>query len=111
MFEWTFLLVMLHTGTMFSVLIYFLVAVETAAKPNSGPHHCDGLHRRIGFPLKYIIEKYFLNTDPERPTARDRTFVPEPAVHGVALAAVGVIIIVAGLKDNVRPGTNSTSAR
>jgi undecaprenyl-diphosphatase len=104
-FEWTFLLVMLHAGTMFSVLIYFwsrwkklwnqipslvIATVATAA---------------IGFPLKHIIEKYFLNADASAPPQEIEALFQNLPLMACALAIVGVLIVIAGFKDDRAPGT------
>jgi undecaprenyl-diphosphatase len=100
-YEWTFLLVMLHTGTMASVLIYFwsrwkqwfdrIPAMIVATV-------CTGV---VGYPLMVLI-KHFLNTDPTAaPQEVEHLFQNLPFM-ACSLAIVGVLIIVAGLIDEKR---------
>jgi undecaprenyl-diphosphatase len=104
-YEWTFLLVMLHTGTMFSVLIYFwsrwkklinqIPSLITAT-------FCTGV---IGYPLMLLLKKLFLNADPTaQPQEIEQLFLNLPLM-ACALASVGVLIIIAGLKDEKSPAT------
>jgi undecaprenyl-diphosphatase len=103
-FEWTFLLVMLHTGTMFSVLIYFwprwkkmLPQVPAMIVATV----CTGI---VGYPLMMII-KHFLNTNPtSAPQEVEHLFLNLPLM-ACSLAIVGILIIVAGLKDEKMPAS------
>jgi undecaprenyl-diphosphatase len=104
----TMLLVMLHTGTMFAVIAYFwkdwqrhyfsapgklrwfaiLIVIATA---------CTGV---IGLGMKEVIEKVFM-----RGTAHaevEALFSNLPLMAG-SLAAVGVLIIIAGLREEKTP--------
>jgi undecaprenyl-diphosphatase len=96
--EMTFLLVMLHLGTMFAVIAYFwrawrdryfstraalgrfalLVILATG---------CTGV---VGFALKHLIERLFLGNGEIEELFSNLTLV------GVALAAAGLLIILAG---------------
>lgn len=100
--EMTLLLVMLHTGTMFAVICYFwrswrssffaswkeflhtikLVVISTA------------LTGMVGLVLKAIIEKVALR---EIPNAQIELLFGNLGLISAALAAAGVLIIVAGL--------------
>ena len=104
-FEWTFLLVMLHTGTMFSVLIYFWSRWKRLLNQIPALIIATACTGAVGFPLKYIIEKYFLNADRNAPPQEIEHLFQNLPLMACALAAVGVIIIVAGLKDERSPGT------
>jgi undecaprenyl-diphosphatase len=102
--QMTMLLVMLHTGTMFAVIAYywrgwrrdyfasagqtqwFLVQVVSATI-------CTCV---VGLALKWLIEKVFLRSHPH--AEMEELFRNLPLVAG-ALAAVGVLIIYAGLKE------------
>jgi undecaprenyl-diphosphatase len=103
-FEWTFLLVMLHTGTMFSVLVYFWSRWKRLLNQIPALIIATACTGAVGFPLKYIIEKYFLNTDPNAPPQEIEHLFQNLPLMACALAAVGVIIILAGLKDERSPG-------
>ena len=105
--EMTLLLVMLHTGTMFAVLIYFweawkrhffysravfwkfaaLVAVATAG---------TGL---VGLALEYVIEKIVFR---QVPHAQVEMLFGDMPLIAAALAAVGLFIIYAGLRQDRR---------
>src|ERR1035438_6232504 len=102
--EMVMLLVMLHTGTMFAVIVYFwngwkrdyfasmaqfqwfaiLVVIATA---------CTGV---VGYGLKILIEKVLLHGRPHAEV--EDLFNNLPLIAG-ALATVGVLIIVAGLRE------------
>jgi undecaprenyl-diphosphatase len=106
--EMTMLLVMLHTGTMFAVLGYFwrhwkrhyfsppgklktfLVQIVWATA-------CTVL---VGYGLKEVIEKVFMRGVPHAEV--EDLFGNLPLIAG-ALAAVGVLIIVAGLREGKSP--------
>ena len=105
--EMTLLLVMLHTGTMFAVICYFwnfwkinffsswpgfwifakLVVVATA---------CTGV---VGLTLKYAIEKFGFRHVPH---AEIEMMFGNLLLIAAALAAVGLLIIYAGLRPNRR---------
>jgi undecaprenyl-diphosphatase len=106
--EMTMLLVMLHTGTMFAVIVYFWngwkrdyftapgklrwfalqIAVATL---------CTGI---VGYGLKVVIEKLFMRGVPQ-PEVED-LFSNLPLIAG-ALAAVGGLIIYAGWREEKSP--------
>lgn len=107
--EMTLLLVMLHTGTMFAVIVYFwrswkkhyfysrpifwkfagLVTVATA---------CTGV---VGLTLKYFIEKIVFR---QVPHAEVELLFGNLPLIAAALAAVGLFIMYAGLRqDRGRP--------
>lgn len=115
--EMTLLLVMLHTGTMFAVIFFFwkswkasffssrtafwrsvkLVAVATI------------LTGIVGVLLKTLIEKVFLRSVPN---AEIELIFGNLLLVGGALAAAGVLIVVAGLKSHRRPsGTPGVDLR
>ena len=103
--EMTLLLVMLHTGTMFAVITYFwrawkkhyfysrpifwkfagLVTVATA---------CTGV---VGLALKYVIEKIVFR---QFPHAEVELLFGNLPLIAAALAAVGLFIIYAGLRQD-----------
>ena len=102
--EMTLLLVMLHTGTMFAVILYFRrawaktffaskkvflesVKLITAATLLTGI---------IGLLLKHLIEKFFLKGVPH---AEIELIFGNMALISAALAAAGVLIIFAGWKS------------
>src|SRR5262249_38390651 len=59
----------------------------------------------VGFPLKHLIERLFLSGDGSKePQAIESLFQNLPLM-ACALATVGILIIIAGLKDERRPAT------
>ncbi len=98
----TLLLVMLHTGTMFAVIIYFWKSwkrnffssrerFKEAAKYIITATFFTGV---VGLALKYFIEKYMLRGIPH---AQIELIFGNMTLISVSLAAVGVMIIIAGL--------------
>ena len=106
--EMTMLLVMLHTGTMFAVITYFwnnwkrdyfvsaaklrLFAVQIVTAT-----FWTGI---VGLGLKVVIEKVFMRHTPHAQI--EDLFSNLPLIAG-ALAAVGVLIIYAGLREDKMP--------
>ena len=106
--EMTMLLVMLHTGTMFAVIVYFwnhwkrdyfdarrkllpfVVQIVFAT-------FCTGI---VGYGLKVVIEKIFMRGAPHAEV--ENLFANLPLIAG-ALAAVGLLIIYAGLREEKSP--------
>jgi undecaprenyl-diphosphatase len=106
--EMTMLLVMLHTGTMFAVIAYFwnhwkrdyfsppgklqgfVVQIVLATV-------CTGV---VGYGLKVVIEKIFMRGMPNAEV--ENLFANLPLIAG-ALAAVGVLIIYAGVREEKTP--------
>jgi len=107
--EMTFLLVMLHTGTMFAVIVYFW---------NSWlDHYCSDAARLsesvknilaatvvtgiIGFGLKVLIEKVFMHGQAKAEV--EELFSNMPLIGGALLAA-GLLIIYSGSSEEKWPG-------
>jgi undecaprenyl-diphosphatase len=106
--EMTMLLVMLHTGTMFAVIAYFWQSWKLdyfRAPGKLGPFVllivyatiCTGV---VGYGLKIIIEKIFMRGAAHAEI--EDLFANLPLIAG-ALAAVGVLIIYAGLREWYSP--------
>jgi undecaprenyl-diphosphatase len=109
--ELTFLLVMLHTGTMFAVIVYFWSAWKE--------HYFSSFDRFrsiipgialatvitliLGYGLKTVIEKVVLGGGAKAEV--EQLFSNLPLVGG-ALAAAGVLIIVSGLSAKNRLDDN-----
>ena len=102
--EMTMLLVMLHTGTMFAVIVYFWKGWMRDYFTSAGQLQwfviqiiiatvCTGI---VGFGLKEAIEKIFMRGVPHAQV--EDLFDNLPLIAG-ALAAVGVLIIYAGLRE------------
>lgn len=106
--EMTMLLIMLHTGTMFAVIVYFWKRWQRDYFVSSGQTQwfviqvlaataCTGV---VGYGLKELIEKVFMRGR-EHAEIED-LFNNLPLVAG-ALTAVGVLIIYAGLREEQQP--------
>ncbi len=106
--EMTMLLVMLHTGTMFAVMVYFWKAWLR-------DYFCDSSKLRafvvqiiiatactgvLGLGLKFAIEKVFMRGVPHAEI--EDLFSNLPLIAS-ALAAVGVLIVIAGLREQKTP--------
>ena len=106
--EMTMLLVMLHTGTMFAVIVYFWNGWKRDYFASTGQLQwfaiqvviatvCTGV---VGYGLKVLIEKIFMRGVPHAEI--EDLFSNLPLIAG-ALAAVGVLIIYAGLREEKSP--------
>jgi len=106
--EMTMLLVMLHTGTMFAVIVYFWRGWRRDYLASAGQIQwfailviaataCTGI---IGVGLKILIEKVFMRGSPHAEI--ENLFDNLPLMAG-ALAAVGLLIIYAGLREEKQP--------
>ena len=109
--EMTFLLVMLHTGTMFAVIVYFwkswrasyfsdwrtfrrILVNVIAATIATGV---------VGLALQFLIEKIFLKQHGSN--AEVELLFSQLPLIAAALFAVGLLIIYAGIRDERRRGT------
>jgi undecaprenyl-diphosphatase len=106
--EMTMLLVMLHTGTMFAVIVYFWKGWMKDYFSSPGQMQwfaiqiviatvCTGV---VGFGLKVMIEKVFMRGVPHAQV--EDLFDNLPLIAG-ALGAVGLLIIYAGLREGKGP--------
>ncbi|HEY5346284.1 MAG TPA: undecaprenyl-diphosphate phosphatase [Verrucomicrobiae bacterium] len=106
--EMTMLLVMLHTGTMFAVIVYFWKGWKRDYFASTAQFQwfaiqiilatiCTGI---VGYGLKILIEKVFMRGTPHAEI--ENLFANLPLIAG-ALTAVGVLIIYAGLRENKSP--------
>ncbi|MGA2030315.1 MAG: undecaprenyl-diphosphate phosphatase, partial [Verrucomicrobiota bacterium] len=106
--EMTMLLVMLHTGTMFAVIIYFWNGWRRDYFTASGKLRWFVIQIIIatictlivGYGLKIVIEKIFMRGVPHAEI--EDLFSNLPLIAG-ALAAVGLLIIYAGLREEKAP--------
>jgi undecaprenyl-diphosphatase len=99
--EMTLILVMLHTGTMFSVIFYFWPSWKTNYFSSGHEFYhffkliflATALTGAIGLALKFLIERFvFRNT----PQAEVELLFGNLVLIAVSLAAVGLLIIYAG---------------
>jgi undecaprenyl-diphosphatase len=103
----TFLLVMLHTGTMFAVIVYFWNAwrisyfssAEVFWKTVKYVVVATVLTAIVGLTLQALIEKILLKGSPS--TDVESLFSQLPLI-GAALLAAGLLIIVSGLREPSR---------
>jgi undecaprenyl-diphosphatase len=102
--EMTMLLVMMHTGTMFAVIVYFWSKWKRDYFSPPGKLNgfifqiivatfCTGV---IGYGLKVVIEKVFMRGVEHAEV--EALFANLPLIAG-ALAAVGVLIVYAGMRE------------
>ena len=109
--EMTLLLVMLHAGTMFAVIIYFWSAWKESffsskkafldsAKLVIAATILTGI---VGLSLKFLIEKFFMKGIPH---AQIEDLFGNIDLISAALFAAGVLILVAGLKTHSQSGRN-----
>jgi undecaprenyl-diphosphatase len=107
--EMTLLLVMLHTGTMFAVIFFFWNAWKASfftsqkvfwdsVKLIFAATFLTGI---VGLLLKSLIEKFILGNTPH---AEIELLFGNLAFISAALAAVGLLIIFAGLKSRLFSG-------
>lgn len=110
--EMTFLLVMLHTGTMGAVLVYFrprwlpLLAPPSGGNPGAGRWHfvkgvalatvCTGV---VGLGLLQLIEKVVLERLLGMPNGEVEHLFKNLPLIGAALFAAGLLILAAGLRE------------
>ena len=109
--EMTFLLVMLHTGTMFAVIVYFwkswresyfsdwttfrrILVNVIAATIATGV---------VGLALQFLIEKIFLRQHGSN--AEVELLFSQLPLIAAALFAVGLLIIYSGIRDERKRGT------
>ena len=106
--EMTMLLVRLHTGTMFAVIVYFWKGWQRDYFASVGQLQwfaiqiiiatfCTGI---VGLGLKILIEKVFLRGTPH---AQIEDLFNNLPLIAAALAAVGVLIIIAGTREEKFP--------
>jgi len=107
--EMTLLLVMLHTGTMFAVLIYFWKSWKKYFFQSAGALKefivlivvATGFTGAVGLTLKLIIEKVFLG---DIQHAEIELIFGNMSLISASLLAVGILIIRAGLKSQRKGG-------
>ncbi len=110
--EMTMLLVMLHTGTMFAVIVYFwrswketyFASRQTAWKYGKLLALATVLTGVVGLALKELIERVALR---DMDKAEIEMIFGNLLIMGIALAAAGALIIYAGIRNR---GTESAAA-
>lgn len=111
----TFLLVMLHTGTMFAVIKYFwpkwkklITSAERGAFFKSLVV-ATGLTGVVGFGLKAVIEHVVLAQPGQGPGEVRELFRSLPLIAG-ALFAAGIVITIAGIASHRRPASEGNES-
>ncbi len=102
--EMTFVLVMLHTGTMFAVIVYFWNAWREHYFSSAVAFRSVAIHvviatiitGIIGLALQWVIEKIFLKGGPKAEV--ESLFSQLPLIGGALLAA-GLLIIYSGMRE------------
>jgi undecaprenyl-diphosphatase len=114
--EMTFLLVMLHTGTMVAVIAYFWNAWrrdyfssrESCRTTLWTVGIATGFMFVVGYGLKVLIEKVFMSGQPKAEI--EELFSNLPLIAG-ALAVAGILIIISGLKERRNAGKGEITLR
>lgn len=110
--QFTLLLVMLHTGTMFAVILYFWKAWKRAFF-SSREQTMQFLRviviatlvtGAIGFGLKFVIEKALAHQHQGIGKAEIEELFNHLELIAVSLAAAGVLILVAGIRSMHKSG-------
>ncbi|HZL37289.1 MAG TPA: undecaprenyl-diphosphate phosphatase [Tepidisphaeraceae bacterium] len=111
----TLMLLMLHTGTMFAVIVYFWRAWKRAFF--SSREVFEGFVQNIliataitgvlGLALKFIIEGYMHHRHPGAQKAEIEQLFKHLELLAGALAAAGVLILYAGLASRHGPGRDN----
>lgn len=108
--EMTFLLVMLHTGTMFAVIAYFWKSWRVSYFSDWATFQKTFINVAIatvatgvvGFALQHLIERVFLSHHGEN--AEVELLFSQLPLIAAALFAVGVLIIYAGMREEGHRG-------
>jgi undecaprenyl-diphosphatase len=116
-----FLLIMLHTGTMFAVIVYFWPDWKAAVAPPHGP---PGAGRRfllmivvataatgiLGLGLQYVIERVVLERMLGHPRGEVEQLFKSLPLIGAALTAAGILILASSRFDRAARERALTSA-
>jgi len=113
--EMTFLLVMLHTGTMFAVIVYFWNSWRTHYFGDAGRFWDTARNVAaatvatvfVGLALQWIIEKIFLRGHEKAEV--EHLFSNLPLIAG-ALTAAGLLILCSGILEEKKKGQKPLNA-
>ena len=106
--RWAFLLVMLHTGTMAAVLLYFRRRWLGLLRQWPALLAATAVTGAVGFGLKTLIEHTCLRDPKTGAHGHIETLFHNLPLIAASLAAVGLLILVAGLKERRQPGASQT---
>ena len=113
--EMSFVLVMLHTGTMFAVIVFFwnawgrsyFFSAEAFWQMVRNVIVATALTAIVALALQFLIEKVVLKGG----KAEIETLFSNLFVIGIALAAVAILIFIAGVSDERRPREDREDVR
>jgi undecaprenyl-diphosphatase len=113
--EMTFVLVMLHTGTMFAVIVYFWKAwrehyfssATVFRNVASNVVIATVITGIVGLALQWLIEKVFLKGNAK---AEVETLFSQLPLIGAALLAAGLLIIYSGIREESKKGALDINA-
>ena len=108
--EMTFLLVMLHTGTMFAVIVYFWNSwldhyFSDASRLGNAVKNIAAatvITVILGLALQWIIEKIFMRGQAKAEVESLFSYLP---LMAGALLAAGLLILYSGSREEKRPGS------
>jgi undecaprenyl-diphosphatase len=117
-----FLLIMLHTGTMFATIVYFWSAWKRAlftkeTSPSSGKRFlvmivlATAVTGFLGLGLQYLIERVVLEGLLHHPKGEVEQLFKSLPLIGAALMAAGLLILVSSRFDRAGPGRELTPGR
>jgi undecaprenyl-diphosphatase len=113
--EMSFVLVMLHTGTMFAVIVFFwnawgrsyFFSAEAFWQMVRNVIVATVFTAIVGLVLQFVIEKIFLKGG----KAEIETLFSNLLIIGIALVAVAILIFVSGVSDEHRPREDREDVR
>jgi undecaprenyl-diphosphatase len=116
-----FLLIMLHTGTMFAAIVYFWsrwkVLLTKSASEGSGKRFlamivlATAVTGVLGLGLQYLIERVVLERLLHHPQGEVEELFKSLPLIGGALIAAGLLILASSRLEGVGPGRELTPAR
>jgi undecaprenyl-diphosphatase len=117
-----FLLIMLHTGTMFATIVYFWsswkrLLFPTKTSPGSGKHFltmivlATAVTGFLGLGLQYVIERIVLERMLHHPRGEVEQLFKSLPLIGAALMAAGILILVSSRFDRAGAGRELTPGR
>jgi undecaprenyl-diphosphatase len=117
-----FLLIMLHTGTMFAAIVYFWSSWEralftTQPSPASGRRFlvmillATAVTGVLGLGLQYLIERVVLERLLHHPQGEVEQLFKSLPLIGAALTAAGLVILASSRFDRAGPARELTPAR
>ncbi len=117
-----FLLIMLHTGTMFAAVVYFWsrwkrALFPTPASPGSGLRFlvmivlATAVTGYLGLGLQYVIERVVLERLLGHPQGEVEQLFKSLPLIGAALLTAGLVILVSSRFDQAGPGKELTPVR